>query len=45
MQTGKTVNRGKVRDVYDVGEDRPIATSDRLYAVDVIMNEGISKAG
>ncbi len=39
------VNRGKVRDIYDLGENLLIVTSDRLSAFDVIMNEGIPKKG
>ena len=41
----KLVNRGKVRDIYDLGESLLIVTSDRLSAFDVIMNEGIPKKG
>ncbi len=41
----KMVNRGKVRDIYDLGEHLLIVTSDRLSAFDVIMNEGIPKKG
>ncbi len=41
----KLVNRGKVRDIYDLGENLLIVTSDRLSAFDVIMNEGIPKKG
>lgn len=39
------VNKGKVRDVYDVGEHLLILTSDRISAFDVIMNEGIPDKG
>jgi len=41
----KMVNRGKVRDIYDLGEHLLLVTSDRLSAFDVIMNEGIPKKG
>ncbi|HKL27132.1 MAG TPA: phosphoribosylaminoimidazolesuccinocarboxamide synthase [Desulfuromonadales bacterium] len=41
----KLVNRGKVRDIYDLGEHLLIVTSDRISAFDVIMNEGIPKKG
>ncbi|NOR50135.1 MAG: phosphoribosylaminoimidazolesuccinocarboxamide synthase, partial [Desulfuromonadales bacterium] len=41
----KLFNRGKVRDIYDLGENLLIVTSDRLSAFDVIMNEGIPKKG
>jgi phosphoribosylaminoimidazole-succinocarboxamide synthase len=39
------VNRGKVRDIYDLGEHLLLVTSDRLSAFDVIMAEGIPKKG
>lgn len=49
MQTAfpdlKLVNRGKVRDIYDLGEHLLIVTSDRISAFDVIMNEGIPNKG
>ena len=45
MPTLKMVNRGKVRDIYDLGEHLLLVTSDRLSAFDVIMNEGIPKKG
>jgi phosphoribosylaminoimidazole-succinocarboxamide synthase len=41
----KLVNRGKVRDLYDLGEHLLIVTTDRISAFDVIMNEGIPKKG
>jgi phosphoribosylaminoimidazole-succinocarboxamide synthase len=41
----KLVNRGKVRDIYDLGEHLLIVTSDRISAFDVIMNEGIPDKG
>jgi len=41
----KLVNRGKVRDIYDLGDYLLLVTSDRLSAFDVIMNEGIPKKG
>jgi phosphoribosylaminoimidazole-succinocarboxamide synthase len=37
--------RGKVRDIYDLGETLLIVTSDRISAFDVIMNEGIPDKG
>jgi len=37
--------RGKVRDVFDLGENYLIVSSDRLSAFDVIMNEGIPQKG
>ncbi len=39
------VNRGKVRDIYDLGEHLLIVTSDRISAFDVIMDEGIPQKG
>jgi phosphoribosylaminoimidazole-succinocarboxamide synthase len=49
MQTNfpdlKLITRGKVRDIYDLGEHLLIVTSDRISAFDVIMNEGIPKKG
>ena len=39
------INRGKVRDIYDLGEHLLLVTSDRLSAFDVIMEEGIPKKG
>ena len=41
----KLVNKGKVRDVYDVGEYLLILTTDRISAFDVVMNEGIPEKG
>ncbi|MBW2451818.1 MAG: phosphoribosylaminoimidazolesuccinocarboxamide synthase [Deltaproteobacteria bacterium] len=39
------VSRGKVRDIYDLGEHLLLVTSDRISAFDVIMNEGIPLKG
>jgi len=33
--------RGKVRDIYDLGDKLLIVVTDRISAFDVIMNEGI----
>ena len=41
----KLVNRGKVRDIYDLGENLLIVTTDRISAFDVIMDEGIPQKG
>ncbi len=41
----KLLNRGKVRDIYDLGEHLLIVASDRISAFDVIMNEGIPQKG
>ena len=37
--------RGKVRDIYDLGESLLIVASDRLSAFDVVMNEPIPGKG
>src|SRR5687767_8600180 len=40
------LRRGKVRDVYDVGEDRLlIVATDRISAFDVVMNQPIPSKG
>jgi len=39
------VNRGKVRDIYDLGEHLLIVTSDRISAFDVIMDQGVPYKG
>lgn len=39
------VKRGKVRDIYDVGEFFLIVSTDRLSAFDVIMSQGIPYKG
>jgi phosphoribosylaminoimidazole-succinocarboxamide synthase len=41
----KLAGRGKVRDIYNMGETLLIVTSDRISAFDVIMNEGIPDKG
>jgi len=41
----KLAGRGKVRDIYDLGESLLIVTTDRISAFDVIMNEGIPGKG
>jgi len=37
----KFLKRGKVRDIYEVGENLLIVSTDRISAFDVIMNQGI----
>jgi phosphoribosylaminoimidazole-succinocarboxamide synthase len=37
--------KGKVRDIYEVGEDLLIISTDRISAFDVIMDEGIPGKG
>jgi phosphoribosylaminoimidazole-succinocarboxamide synthase len=39
------LTRGKVRDIYDLGESLLLVTSDRISAFDVIMNEPIPDKG
>lgn len=41
----KLVRKGKVREVYDLGENLLIVASDRISAFDVIMNEAIPEKG
>jgi phosphoribosylaminoimidazole-succinocarboxamide synthase len=41
----KLVNRGKVRDLYDLGDSLLIVTTDRLSAYDVVMSQGIPYKG
>jgi phosphoribosylaminoimidazole-succinocarboxamide synthase len=41
----KLAGRGKVRDIYDLGESLLIVTTDRISAFDVIMNEAIPDKG
>ena len=39
------LSRGKVRDIYDLGEMLLIVTTDRISAFDVILPEGIPFKG
>jgi len=41
----KLAGRGKVRDIYDLGETLLIVTTDRISAFDVIMNEPVPNKG
>ena len=41
----KLAGRGKVRDIYDLGDNLLIVTTDRISAFDVIMDEGIHDKG
>ncbi|MBN1300203.1 MAG: phosphoribosylaminoimidazolesuccinocarboxamide synthase [Melioribacteraceae bacterium] len=41
----KLFKRGKVRDIYDLGDYYLLISSDRISAFDVIMNEGIPNKG
>lgn len=40
-----TVKRGKVRDVYDMGENLIIVSTDRISAFDVVLPNGIPNKG
>ncbi len=40
-----TPTRGKVRDIYDLGDKLLLVVTDRISAYDVIMNEGIPGKG
>ena len=42
---GQTPKRGKVRDIYDLGDTLLIAATDRISAFDVIMANGIPDKG
>jgi phosphoribosylaminoimidazole-succinocarboxamide synthase len=39
------LKRGKVRDIYDLGENLLIVSTDRISAFDVVMNDGIPYKG
>ena len=41
----KLMNRGKVRDIYDLGEYLLIVATDRISAFDVVMNDPIPDKG
>lgn len=41
----KMFKKGKVREIYDLGENYLIVVSDRLSAFDVIMSQGIPRKG
>ena len=41
----KRLGRGKVRDLYALGDDLLLVTTDRISAFDVVMNEGIPGKG
>ena len=41
----KLVNRGKVRDIYDLGDALLFIATDRLSAFDVVMPNGIPRKG
>jgi phosphoribosylaminoimidazole-succinocarboxamide synthase len=41
----KLINRGKVRDIYDAGDNLLFVTTDRISAFDVVMDSGIPYKG
>ena len=41
----KLIGRGKVRDIYDLGEELLIVSTDRLSAFDIILPDGIKDKG
>lgn len=41
----KLVNRGKVRDIYDLGDALLFVATDRLSAFDVVMSTGVPQKG
>ncbi len=41
----KLVNRGKVRDIYDLGDALLFVATDRLSAFDVVMSTGVPRKG
>ena len=42
---GQKPNRGKVRDIYDLGDKLLIVATDRISAFDVVMANGIPYKG
>ena len=45
MQEFKPVKEGKVREIYDIGENLVIVATDRISCFDVILNNKIEKKG
>jgi phosphoribosylaminoimidazole-succinocarboxamide synthase len=45
LPIGRRVARGKVRDIYELGQDLLLVATDRLSAFDVVMNEPIPGKG
>lgn len=45
IDTARLVNRGKVRDIYDVGDELLFVATDRISAFDVVMPNGIPDKG
>ena len=45
MQEFKPVKEGKVREIYDIGENLVIVATDRISCFDVILSNKIEKKG
>ena len=45
MQEFKPVKQGKVREIYDVGDDLVIVATDRISCFDVILDNEITDKG
>lgn len=45
MQEFKPVKEGKVREIYDIGENLVIVATDRISCFDVILNNKVEKKG
>ncbi len=45
LKTLKPARRGKVRDIFDLGDTLLIVATDRVSAFDVVMNQGIPDKG
>ena len=41
----KLINKGKVRDIYDLGDKLLIITTDRISAFDVVLEPGVPDKG
>ena len=45
MQTFSPVKEGKVREIYDIGENLIMVATDRISAFDVILKNKVNKKG
>ena len=45
LPAAKKINSGKVREIYELGDDLLLVTTDRVSAFDVVMAEGIRGKG
>jgi len=45
METYKPIKEGKVREIYDVGENLILVATDRISCFDVILNNKVTKKG